>query len=598
MAAGMPAWISKTFGFLGHPRAPQTAPTLAPTHELEQSSLYSKALPPLPPRVYRERQKVRAAKRSRTQSPALEHDDSNEQTPKAIQESDTSISYKDVSTQTNKALDPQPCHPIQVPDCPDCFGHNAAPTGNAPLLWTDESRQVREPSHSYREHYGHSLEKQLPSPARSNPEKASLYALSSRSAIDEMDVESQMTQHQTENAKEQEPTEKDADVLDGPPYTKGGARIVLANDGMKDCLALLLTSEMVAKISQIATRSRRLEYINHNLEKVKHQITSNETILECKNEELQDMNDQAETARVNEEIDNTQKCLEAAAKRADELEDERETLSDNLSFSREQSQEMFEDVLFNMGLLEVVEPEAAREAVYPGDLECSMAQIADQERRYKTEISNRDEEIISVEFDEVVRRTTKEEFEEKRNILITLEQAFEHRQEDLAADKAEYLRRVREGTCDLSQTEFDLRALEDFRRMTTDLKNAEEVFEDTFKRAKQLGVLDDHDRYYQQSVFSEWSGGYAMSMEHAMVGSAPIKRIGYWQETLDQSQDERSWGGTELEPWSVPDFEPDAPDIEDCDLQSVAISDSWSCVDWSRNRRRIDRWREIAGRNR
>ncbi|KAL8644970.1 MAG: hypothetical protein Q9226_007503 [Calogaya cf. arnoldii] len=649
MAANMPVWISKTLGFLSHPRGPQTTSALPPSHHLEQvSSSYSKALPPLPRKAYLERQRARATKRSRrshTRSPPWDNNGLEERAPIAFEKPTTTVNYEDEATQTLKPQDVQHCEPIRTTGNPDFPSWNGALMENSRTSCNTQSSQAPNPSqafeavhdsydqqengpepgskyattkdlrdnvdsgaisvtstplnavekiHAPNEHGKASLEMPQQSPARSYYEDGSVPSFDNKAAVEVMDVDSQSMQNPEEYFEGQELLARNTDMTDGPPYTEGEAQIVRASDGSKDCLALLLTHEMVTKISQIATRSRRLEFIKRDLRKMKHEVESEKNMIEYKTDAIQDTNDQAKIAQINEEIGHTRERLAAAVKCVDAIEDEILTLTDNLAFSREQCQEMFEDVLVREDLLEVPDPKIARE-VDP-TMSCgsnyNVEQSANREGQHSFEVQAGEEEAISVQLEDVVRRTAKEDFEEKRNIFYTLDEAFEHRQENLAAEKAEYLRRVQEGTCDLSQTAFDLLALEDFQKLTANLRHAEEEFEDAFKRAKQLGVLDEHDAYYQQSVFSEWSGGYPMSMEHAMVDFAPIKRIGYWQDRIDESQ------GTGLEPWGNPELEPEDRAMEDCDIRSVAISDSWSCVDWTRNRRRIDRWRELAGRDR
>ncbi|KAL8686812.1 MAG: hypothetical protein Q9224_005329, partial [Gallowayella concinna] len=492
MAAGMPGWVTKTLGFLGHSKGPQISSTLAPSHELEESPPYSKALPPLPPKAYLERQRGRASKRSRTHSPPLGNRVLQERTAKSSQETSKESDYEDRSTQTDGSY-----RPNEIVNYPDFFSQHAANTDVTPILLTVESARAQDLSPPDHQHGGLVLERPQQSPTGSDHRDTSLHASDSRATVEEMDVDNQVVHSEADDPQPQEQSRQDAEAPDDPPYTEGEAQIVLVSDGSKDCLALILTSEMVAKISQIATRSRRLEFVDRNLRKVKREITSEENMVEYKRDALQDTNDQAKIAQINEEIENTRRCLAAAAKCLDALEDEKVTLTTNLDFSREQSQEMFEDVLGRNDLLEVSDPELAGEANPVGESVYSAEQDASQGRPYETEAQDNSEAAISLEFDDVVRRTAKKEFEERRNILITLDEAFEHRQENLAEEKAEYLRRVREGTCDLSQTDFDLLALEDFRRMTTNLKDAQEAFEESFKRAKQLGILDEHDAYYQ-----------------------------------------------------------------------------------------------------
>ncbi|KAL8738578.1 MAG: hypothetical protein Q9181_000629 [Wetmoreana brouardii] len=443
-------------------------------------------------------------------------------------------------------------------------------------------------------------EDKVRTPATSEVVGNATNTLSGNGNDEKMDLHEEIVYDRPEIAQEKLGL-KDAQMLDHPSYTDGESQVIMASDGYKDCLAILLTSEMVGKINQIATRSRRLKFVTGNLKRTRQEVTSAQNLMNYKLDALHDTTDPAENARIHEEIDRAEKRRDGAHSCLDALEDEIETLTINLAFSRNQSQEMFENVLMKMNLLEVPDPELAGETVPAAESDYDVEKILGHEERYTERHANEirdggERDTIQPELNELL--AAREDLEQKRNALITLDEAFEHRQENLAEEKAEYLRCVREGTCHVTQTDFDLMALEDDRELTANLRSAQESFEESFKRAKQLGILDEHDAHYQESIFSEWSGGYAMSMENAMIRSAPTKRIDWWQETVEQSHGGRPWNGTELEPWGSPDLEPVTLEMDDCEVRSVAISDSWSCVDHSRNRKRIDRWREIAGRER
>lgn len=594
MAAGMPAWVTRTLEFLTHSRDSSIRSTLEPSQEPE---LLGPARRNSPGRVSvgaeRRRNKSRHSG-SQLHNARFPIKGTNSQMKEKDHRAGT---YENRSTQTDEAAfvhdgrttsNEDPRHPAS-PDLNQQGDHS--------LLWNHEPVPTLHPEKSY--------------PSDAPVPKESLELLADLDGghiphhrpyggvVDEtMDFGDPTTPDDIQDGQEPESAAQDVEMSDGPPYTDGQAQIVLANDGHKDCLAILLTSEMVAKISQIATRSRRLEFITRRLKQVRREIASEENMLEYKNDALQDTDDQADMTRIGEEIDKIQQRIAEAAICINPLEEEIDTLTVNLAYCREQSQEVFEEVLGRMDLLDTLEPELAQEVGTTRELEYNAGPDPAQGRIEAT-MSDRGNEIpTSAKLDNADRQAARDDFEYRRNVLITMDEAFEHRQENLAEEKAEYRRCVREGTCHITQTEFDLLALEDFRKMTADLRDAQEAFEESFKRAKQLGVLDERDAHYQESVFSEWSGGYPPSMEIAMKGSAPTKSITYWQEEVKESANETRWGGTGLEPWSDPDLKPEAATTEDCDLQSVAISDSWSCVDWSRNRRRIDQWREIAGRDR
>ena len=558
MAGGMSAWVTKTLEFLIHPLDSPVRPSL-------ENSLEPERLLPArresPPRARWQQRRGNRSRQTRSQAHATRFpvNVSNAQTQASVGTDNRSTQYVNHSTQTDE------------------MGFLESSRSN--LL-------VEQPDETIKQHVNAS---------RGGVPHDSPGSVATK---EHMECEMQTLDNSSYHDQRPEAATQDAEMLEGPPYTDGIAQLVLANDGQKNCLAVLLTSEMVTKFNQIATRSRRLEYITNKLRQVKREIASEKNMVEYKRDALQDTEDQAELAQINEHIDEIQTRIAEAAKSVNTLEEEIDTLTVNLAYNRDQSQEMFEDVLGRMDLLNVPEPEFAKEVDHAGSLDYGTEPILSPKDISSAEPHYGDEALSSRKFDDADRRAAKLEFEDKRNILIAIDEAFEHRQENLAEEKAEYRRCVREGTCQLTQTEFDLLALEDFRRMTADLRDAQEAFEASFRRAKHLGALDERDAHYQESVFSDWSGGYPMSMESAMKESAPTKSIAVWQEGVKESLDRTAREENENEPLANPDLESEVPSMENCDLKSVAISDSWSCVDWSRNRRRIEQWRAIAGRER
>ncbi|KAL8940755.1 MAG: hypothetical protein Q9216_002635 [Gyalolechia sp. 2 TL-2023] len=594
MAAGMPAWVTRTFGFLAHPREPSIRSTIEQSQVSERLGPARRKSPP--------RGGV-GAERRRNKSRHSGSQLHNSRFPikvtnSAVQEIyNRAWTYEDRSTQTDEAVFVHDGRTRLKEEPQNSTSPDSNQQSDHSLHWNDEPIPTLHPKESYQNHAS-VPEEFLELLACFDGGHIPHHRPDSGVDDKQIDFGDPTTSDDIHNDQEPVTTTQDVVMSDGPPYTDGDAQVVLANDGKNDCLAVLLTSEMVAKISQIATSSRRLEFVRSKLKQVRREITSEENMLEYKNDALGDTDDPREMARIDEEIGKIQQRIAEVAKCVNPLEEEIDTLTVNLAYRREQSQEVFEGVLGRMDLLDVLEPQFAQEANTSGELDYTAGPDSAQERIEATGLDRGNETPISAKVDDAAGHAAKEEFEYKRNVLIMMDEAFEHRQENLAEEKAEYRRRVREGTCHITQTEFDLLALEDFRKMTADLRDAQEAFEESFKRAKRLGVLDERDAHYQESVFSEWSGGYPPSMESAMKGSAPTKSIIYWQEGMEDWPNETRWGGTELKPWSDPELQLEATAMEDCDLESVAISDSWSCVDWTRNRRRIDQWREIAGRER
>lgn len=595
----MPAWVSKTLNFLApHPVMPTIEPTPSATQKISRLTSKSKSLASKSKRKGGTRKLRRTIKpRSPTHSAHITDDASKPQDKYSSQISSSPDLYSNKATQTqclsaDGVLDHVRTEDSQPPQTRHFLNRHHIPAvcnGETPSAENSEDvaiEQRRSPS-----------EKHFTLTADSDLGGVRLDTVYDRDVDERMDFDSQAIQNRTPDDRKQETsTSEGLEALEGPPFTNGECRIVLANDGFKDCLALLLTSEMVAKINQIATRSRRLEFITARSITLKQEIRSAENLVEYKTDALQDTDDQAEIARIKEDIEKAQKSHGEAAKRLEILEDEIETLTTNLGFSKEQSQEVLEDVLAKMDLLNIPEPEFAGETRPKAEMDDSEEQTVYRSQQPSVEPCDWVEEANRWEYDEI--DAVRLDFEEKRNALAELDDMFEHRQDALAEERAEYHRCVEEGTCHITQTDFDLMDLQDFGKLTGRLKKAQEDFEYSFERVKKVGALDEQDAHYQESVFSDWSGGYPMSLEDAMVDSAPSKRISLWQETLAPSNLGPLGGRTGIEPWGAPNTEPEKLEMEDCDIKSAAISDSWSCVDRSRNRRRIDRWREIAGRDR
>ncbi|KAI4172201.1 MAG: hypothetical protein LQ346_008646 [Caloplaca aetnensis] len=420
-----------------------------------------------------------------------------------------------------------------------------------------------------------------------------------RPTSDRMDIDHRGANSELRNTEEQSPVPSELETHEPPSYTNGEAHVVLASDGMKECLALLLTSKIVAKINQVGGRARQLNSLSTKLKEARWKRYLDESLLERKYDALRVTNDEPRLEGIKKELEETQQRIASAGEEIEALESELERSELNLAYLRDQSQNYLEDALGNAGLLDIDGVEVAKEAdpAYGSQKHGKGLVLAETDSE-ESKPGVDDQATTQEEFTQSIRQAARADFEAKREFLIAVDEAFDHRQENLAEEKAEYRRCVRERTCHITQTEFDLLALQDFQRMTADLRDAQEAFEESFRNAKQLGALDDRDAHYQESVFSNWSEGYPLSMEKAMVGTAPTRNIHHWQAGVSkQSLDGTSWQEPMLKPWSDPVLEPRAQHME-CELRSVAMSDSWSCVDLSRNRKRIDRWRAIAGRER
>ncbi|KAL8738458.1 MAG: hypothetical protein Q9190_008004 [Brigantiaea leucoxantha] len=377
---------------------------------------------------------------------------------------------------------------------------------------------------------------------------------------------------------------EDQQLDESPPFTNGPARVIMANDGSGDCLALLLTAEMVEKVNQIAIRSRRFEHLQNAHNKALIDEIHHENTLNYKKEELDESSEEKRSAELQLQIQEHEVGLTRARTRTYRLKTEVEILTMNLAYTRDQSQEILETALGEMDLLE------------PPDLEL-VELLGDSQTKSNSHQACNDEltatdnqsqsSSMDADSDEVHRKNVREDFEEKRRVMLELEEAFDNRNKNLSEEKLEYRQRVREGTCHYTETEFDLLAVQDFQELTRCFRDAEEAFEASYREARKLKVLNHQDALYQESGFSDWQGGYPLSFENEMAASAPVGKIVRWLDSLPLMDEAEAEDEMEIE-----------REIEVWDGESAAVSGSWSCVDVSRNRRRIDVWRKITRRAR
>ncbi|KAF7886562.1 uncharacterized protein EAF01_011240 [Botrytis porri] len=139
---------------------------------------------------------------------------------------------------------------------------------------------------------------------------------------------------------------------------------------------------------------------------------------------------------------------------------------------------------------------------------------------------------------------------------------------------AEYARAVSNGTMEPARSFFDLTLLQEHQGAIEGVIEAENDYEKARARVRVLNVvLSD---IYQSSGFANCpDDGYRISMEEAMVGDVDREWILDWMERNDESVD----------------FETDEDEWE---AKSIGLDDSVSVVAKGRERKRIDRWREMC----
>ncbi|KAL8681810.1 MAG: hypothetical protein Q9186_002125 [Xanthomendoza sp. 1 TL-2023] len=366
------------------------------------------------------------------------------------------------------------------------------------------------------------------------------------------------------------------EVFDGP------SSVVVSNHNDKNYLAILVTKEMIKRLEEISQQSNKLEYSTPRFAEAEKKVNLTRINLECCEDLLEDVKSKDESDRLREDIAQHRVTLPEDERRRDHLEQEVIQLRETVAYMEGLFTEMCQRILTTAGLLDIKDEHVEEEQtdMEDGRNERSKPLEGDRYPVHQSEGS-------SISIDELARRAVNEEVRQRHAELVEIEHEFDTRQEGYTYQKGQFHQMIREGTCRMTQTEFDHADLEATREMTTDLREAEEKYEEALARRNKLGPNEDD----QESGFiDDEYDGYPLSWENDGIVFAPVAKIKKWLEDIPEVE--------ELPLEAVSGFVLEQESLEDCDIRSAGMSDTWSCQDWSRTRKRIDRWREVAGRDR
>ena len=143
-----------------------------------------------------------------------------------------------------------------------------------------------------------------------------------------------------------------------PPYTNGPSRIVSANDGTKDCLALLLTPDLVAAVNQITHDIQNLGKKDQALKRTESEIVDLSYKAAMVEETIRNprYQDRAEEMQLVLEI--LQLTEEEAQEDKSRLNVDMKLLESSLKSSRYRVQGICEDALLAACLLDPPGPES------------------------------------------------------------------------------------------------------------------------------------------------------------------------------------------------------------------------------------------------
>lgn len=375
------------------------------------------------------------------------------------------------------------------------------------------------------------------------------------------------TRHTTES-KNEDPRQlhqKEYHGEDESQLTDGPSRVVMAFDGTKDCVALLLTERMITELTEITEETRRINVAEIELREASLKASMAERTAKELNAELAKTEDPNLINDLSSQIETQKEIFSANTSESESLTEVITARSRNLKYGQIAFQNIFRRALEDANLSSLLEVKT--ETVNPSG--------AAKDSKDSITVPETDESMVTAE--ELLRRNAYDDWEYTRDNLAYAQSAFDNRQVKYDRALMLYQERLDEGTTSCTQSEFGRLAVGRTRKLTRALIDAETDYVDAAQRAKALGIL--MNEVDQESNFvSDISDGYHTSGEASMQAAVDRTFIEYWSDNIV------GFGLEELE-------EPREPD--DWDAETVGISESVSVIDHSRNRKRIDRWRKM-----
>lgn len=396
---------------------------------------------------------------------------------------------------------------------------------------------------------------------------------------------------------------------EGPEcYTEGPQRFVVASDGVKSCVALLMTLDFSTRIQKTIRKQREYTTAREIATGKRWELTKLEKKVQnaqssCRNrltrlEEQQHGEDQDAKAELEQRLTVLEAMLLDVQGRKQEVIASIETKADILREVQASAIAYLEEALVCGQLVEPVAEEAEPE-VQKLDLEEEYLLFCDKLKAAGDPLLE-DEEIAPLDhnLDHLKAEPLSEEDQKKQDIVNDLwaakqtltqaRNAFENRSNQRAQEFYANQAAADAGlpTTDDSPEAFDIRWVQETAGLTRALIDAEGAWTSAKRRAVDAGVPVEFDQDDQDTVFAGVDesdcGGDRMSAEQEMVPTVSSPTMRKWLSAVPE--------GVEA---GIADDEAEA-EADDWEADEVGISDSVSLVAEGRERARIDRWRRAC----
>lgn len=371
--------------------------------------------------------------------------------------------------------------------------------------------------------------------------------------------------------------------LPQPQFTEGPSRFVLAKDGSKDCVALLVNETFLTKLRDLFQENRDIIALDEPLHHAKMDAKNIETSVQNAQESLQTAESEEQAEEYQSFIEQQTSTLLKIRGWRDELEKEQGLIKGNLEFSRSHAQWVLETAMKEADLLG---PEKPLPTILLRDeeMEYTEEEVEDPELAipaHSPAVSAASgHEEVEVSEEETRRQAAYDEFIDRSQLLNTVQADFDDQRNNYQDNLAMFQQKAEAGASKMSRSDFDRRSIQYGQRLTRALIDAEEAFEQARERAQDLGAIGStygEESYYGAEYEESW----------------PENKIADYNASYD-------WGFVKDWMDNVPDSTSQADiesvEIDEWDAKEVDVNDSISMIDCEDYRQEIDRYQRQCAR--
>ena len=385
-----------------------------------------------------------------------------------------------------------------------------------------------------------------------------------------------------------------------PRFTEGPARFITANDGSKDCLALLVTDTLFAKLRDLHKNDHHLLRKQSQLDFACRESRDLETSLRQTKEMIGKAKNQAETVEPRQTLQQRQRRLFKLRQRADELEDSIKELEGRMRSSQSHIQWFLHNVMQETDLVEPHRPltpftmtDTKSRPPTQKDIHddtgnkdyCTAGIAADGVGDAAHHCASQEDTDDAPEELQSIRQTAWESYNEALMTMHKVQSLFDNRQQSYETDLAEYQQGFANGIYNISRSEFDRSKIRYGMKVTRALITAEEAFEVAKEHAQAVDAIG-HVYDDGPSCYSCYEESWPESQLASYMATKDWSHISKWLARSPQT------GNAEARRHQL-EQEPKQPELDDWYGAEVDPADSISQVDFDEWRRDIDRWEAI-----